>query len=65
MQPDHPPVVEPPGIVDRPQTDRGLLGRVVPLLALGLMFLMVLQSCLSTASLAPASAPVAPAPANK
>lgn len=65
MDHDHPPIVESPGIVDRPQADRGIAGRIVPVLALGLMLLMVLQSCLSTPLAPPSNAAAPPVPAAK
>lgn len=64
MHSDHPHDVESPGIVDRPTPDSGILARVIPLLALALMLLMVVQSCVSTATPPPSASP-AQVPASK
>lgn len=45
-----------PGVVDRPDVDRGLAGRVVPLLALAVLSAFVVQSCLTQ----PPGAPTVP-----
>jgi len=44
-----------PGVVDRDDGDRSLIGRIVPLLALAVMAVLVVQSCLAPTPPAPAA----------